>query len=52
MTSRRPDVFYRDAPEYRRAVRERQARDTRRRLALAYAIVLLAWLAAFLIIRG
>lgn len=50
--TRRRDVFYRDAPEYRRAMRERQARELRRRLALAYAIVLLAWLAAFLIIRA
>lgn len=49
--TRRRDVPYWLHPLYEEARRKRRAREQRRRLAIAYALVLALWVAAFLIVR-
>lgn len=49
--TRRRDTHYWLHPLYEEARRKRLAREHRRRLTIAYALVLLLWAVAYLVIR-
>lgn len=49
--TRQRDVPYWLHPLYEEARRKRRAREERRRLAIAYALVLVLWAVAYAVIR-